>query len=68
MGDLDFVSGLEGRLMEVVVGCYVKSFEYAHSKSSLNLESRGLTTCLVMSLACAVMAFLIVLTWREHKL
>ena len=68
MENLEYVSGLEGRLRDVVVGCYVKSFEYTHSKLSLEQKRTELTTHLVMSLAFSATAFLIVLTWREHKL
>ncbi|KAG6991089.1 hypothetical protein G7Y79_00057g090710 [Physcia stellaris] len=35
ISDLEFVKGLEGELREVVVKCYVKSFEYTHGGSNL---------------------------------
>ena len=35
MTDLEFVNRLEGRQRDVVVRCYVQSFKYTHSKSSL---------------------------------
>ncbi|CAF9927241.1 MAG: hypothetical protein HETSPECPRED_006524 [Heterodermia speciosa] len=52
VSNLGFVNSLEGGLREVVVGCYIRSFEYTH----------------VMSLAFAALAFLVGVTMKEHRL
>lgn len=78
ISDLEFVKGLDGGLREVVVECYVKSFEYTHGRFFLYLristlrsaisQTNTLILPIVLSIACSAVATLVAITWNEHKL
>ena len=38
VSNLGFVNSLEGDLRDVVVGCYIRSFEYTHCEFALLLR------------------------------
>lgn len=78
ISDLEYVKGLDGALREVVVDCYVKSFEYTHSRSHLfssrlksalsDLTNKYTNPVKVLSIVCSAVATIVAITWREHKL